>query len=168
MQPKAHAQDTTPDKDKLTYENSELGIRIQYPADWDYSEGDPLTFMPPSKDAWVSIRSVEIRDSVTGYVGSGMSIEDVAKTWLAQFNGIPCQIESVTPNEDISVLIRMSCETDEDKKLDHAFFFLRQNNNGFLMMDYAADIDIYSHYSNAVIDMIGSIEFTDGSRNNNS
>ena len=164
--PKVFAQGS--DNDMLSYENNDLGIRIQYPAEWTYSEGDPLTFRSPSEDATFTIRDVQIRDRVTGQINE-MSIEQISNVIINQYASDPClQLQGVTPNDDISVLIRMTCTTDEGEQIEEAIFIIRENNVDFLLTDFTANADVYNQYQDAWTSMIESVEFIDGNDGNGS
>lgn len=156
--------------DFKTYENNDLGIKFQYPESWKYSDksGD-IIFTPRSGEAFFIIKSVVMKDRVTDEEYTYSNVVDVANTLIEQYKSSnpSTQVFSITPNEDLSVLIRMSWTTRERIPIDVASFIMKTDNNEFLLMEYEAYPETYSKYVEDITNLISSLEITDGNNDNN-
>ena len=156
--------------DFKTYENNDLGIKFQYPESWKYSDksGD-IIFTPRSGEAFFIIKSVVMKDRVTDEEYTYSNVVDVANTLIEQYKSSnpSTQVFSITPNEDLSVLIRMSWTTRERIPIDVASFIMKTDNNEFLLMEYEAYPETYSKYVEDITNLISSLEITDGKERNN-
>jgi hypothetical protein len=152
-------------KDLLTYSNNALGIKLQYPSDWSYSENKGSVIFKPSLSnvqVQLHISSIHLADRFNGNTVANLSLEDAAKVIIKQFQGNDPSFKllSVIPNHipNTSILIRMNWLQDGNS-IDDTAAILRSNNQTFLLADYTASSDQYDQFITPALDIIQSIRF---------
>jgi hypothetical protein len=144
----------------LTFEDHNLGIRMQYPSSGWLYEVDKETrvyFRPSSGGAVLMVEPIFIKDRITGNTSSNLVL--AAKVLINQFRGnnSSFKVQSVTPNDDTSVLIRMSWTGINDSDNEVGAFILKISNS-LILASYDASPQRYSQFTDTIAHMVNSIE----------